>query len=104
LYSVRISVQTEQRLTCNLKTVTVICATPVFLSGKGVSSDISLLSNTICACAIFTVEMTKLWNLVQKKKFGSAGACKWHAACWPHLQVIYRINWRTQSHGCERLV
>jgi len=27
----------------------------------------SLLSNTVCACVIFTVEMTKLWNLVQKK-------------------------------------
>jgi len=33
----------------------------------------SLLSNTVCACVIFTVEMTKLWNLVQKKKFARAG-------------------------------
>ena len=122
--------------------MTVIYATPVFLSGKGVTSDISLFSNqsinhskkptrststeqtdrpvgrpqriptplhtpwrhglastvalsrlllnlsrscsrlrndTVCACSIFTVETTKLWNLVQKKKF-ARGEREWGEA------------------------
>jgi len=51
----------------------VICATQDSCSDKGITSDISLLSNTVCACAIFTV---KLWNREQKqtkKKFARLG-------------------------------
>ena len=65
-YSVRISVQTEQRLTC--KGCDRHLCYPSILSGKGVISDISLLSNTVCACAIFTVDND------QKKKKNPPGA------------------------------
>ena len=53
-YSVRISVQTEQRLTCK-GCDRHLCYSSI-LSGKGVTSDISVLSKTVCTCAIFTVE------------------------------------------------
>ena len=56
--------------------MTVICAAQVFLSGKGVTYDILLLSNTVCACAIFAVEMTKLLNLVQKKNPSALSAIR----------------------------